>query len=195
MCGVAVSASEQQASAWGRAGSGTGCASDLWDRWVGMRGKRALSLVCLSAGPGKGSRVRCAVCLSGAPTRGSGVALRCAWAGAARATGVWTAGGVRVSDAWDQGSVAERGRGLSLTGGTCCQRHRASARRCLQREALACWATGGKEGGGGGLGRSGVREEVGRVAKGFGFWFWVSGFLSYLLFSFLFSISNQTQTI
>ena len=138
-CGVAVSASEQRASAWGRAGSGTGCASDLWDRWVGMRGKRALGLVCLSAGPGKGSRVRCAVCLSGAPTRGSGVALK-------------------------------------------------------REECLACWVTGGKEGGGGGLGRSGVREEVGRFARGFGFWFWVSGFLSYLLFSFLFSILILKQT-
>jgi len=39
-----------------------------------------------------------------------------------------------------------------------------------------------------------VREEVGRVAKGFGFWFWVSGFLSYLLFSFLFSILILKQT-
>ena len=62
-----------------------------------MRGERALSLVRLSVGPGKGSRVHCVVGLSGAPTRGSGVALK-------------------------------------------------------REERLACWVTGGKEGGGGGPG-------------------------------------------
>ena len=139
---------------WGRRGAV--CAEEVCPREAAVLGRpvrrsggrrageagvlgRLLGLVCLSAGPGKGSRGRCAVRLSGALTHGSGVALK-------------------------------------------------------RKERLTCWVTGGKEGGGGGLGRSGVREEVGRFARGFGFWFWVSGFLSYLLFSFLFSILILKQT-
>ena len=70
-----------------------------------------------------------------------------------RVVGLGRARELAETDRWAQvGSegdarvdAGERGRGLSLTGGTCCQRHRASARRCLRREALAgglgaCWA-------------------------------------------------------